>query len=333
MDIPSPDDVTAPYKLEYDTEWLAILSLTEPLMKYSQGHWATPSPLTHQRSYITALFTVYFMPLKLSRLFSLCNCHQLLRLFLSLSLSLPLPLSLPCCRWQFSPTPEELDDVAQRFGDLTVAENFVATVTPYSEGAPINNRAGRSLLIVALNQLRLRYYHLFSVAHATVAPPRENRQTTEFCQRLGITNPFRPPQPSDESSEAIDSKNPDEINLNSSDSDGEEREGDAKTDESATLAGRTEEGVIWSVEKRPGLHLPQPTRSHDDHVITQTDTEGEQCLDTTPVDSTDTQESSDQFESDRSQEKSGEQQGQSGGVVIRRRNQAMYDEPSDDTTQ
>ena len=182
---------------------------------------------------------------------------------------------------------------------------------------------------------------MISATHATVAPPRENCQTTEFCQRLGITNPFRPPQPSDESSEAVDSKNPDEINLDSSDSDREEREAEAKTDESATLVGRTEEGVVWSVEKRPGLHLPQPTRSHDDHVITQTDTKvkgkedknDEECQDTTPVDSTDIQETSDQLESDRSQEQSGEQWGQRGGVVIKRRNQAMYDEPSDETTQ
>ena len=48
LDIPS-GDVSAPYKLDYDPEWLTILSLTEPLMKYSHGHWATPSPLTHQR--------------------------------------------------------------------------------------------------------------------------------------------------------------------------------------------------------------------------------------------------------------------------------------------
>ena len=48
LDIPTPD-VATPYQLEYDVEWLAILSLTEPLMKYTKTHWSTPSPLTHQR--------------------------------------------------------------------------------------------------------------------------------------------------------------------------------------------------------------------------------------------------------------------------------------------
>ena len=56
------------------------------------------------------------------------------------------------CRWQFTPTAEELDNVIETFGDLTLPENFVATVTPYSEGARINNRAGKSLLIIANSQ-------------------------------------------------------------------------------------------------------------------------------------------------------------------------------------
>ena len=78
------------------------------------------------------------------------------------SLSLSLSLSLLPCRWQFTPTPDELDDIVQKFGNLTVAENFVATVTPYSEGAPVNNRAGRSLLIIPI-QLRLQ--SLFDFFH------------------------------------------------------------------------------------------------------------------------------------------------------------------------
>ena len=174
----------------------------------------------------------------------------------------------------------------------------------------------------------------------TVAPARENCQTTQFCQRLGITNPFRPPQTSDENSKAVDSKNPDEINLDSSDSDREGREGEAKTDDSATIGGRTEEGVVWSVEKRPGLHLPQPTRSRDDYVTTQTDAETQgkedkddgQSQDGVPIDSTDNQERSDQLESAQSQEPGREQHGQRG-MVIKRRNQAMYNEPSDETTE
>ena len=46
-------------------------------------------------------------------------------------------------RWQYTPTDEELDNVREIFGEFTIPENFVATVTPYSEGAKINNRAGK----------------------------------------------------------------------------------------------------------------------------------------------------------------------------------------------
>lgn len=52
-------------------------------------------------------------------------------------------MSLIVHRWQYTPTDEELDKVRERFGELTIPENFVATVTPYSEGAKINNRAGK----------------------------------------------------------------------------------------------------------------------------------------------------------------------------------------------
>jgi hypothetical protein len=75
-------------------------------------------------------------------------------------------------------------------------------------------------------------------------------------------------------------------------------------------------------------------------VITQSDTEdkekegdgGEQCQDVTSVDSSDIPESNDQIESGQSQEQRGQRRGE-GGVVIKRRNQAMYDDPNDDTTQ
>ncbi len=97
--------------------------------------------------------------------------------------------------------------------------------------------------------------------------------------------------------------------------------------------------MAWSVEKRPGLHLPQPTRSHDDHVIIKSDAEdkekeddgGEQCQDVTSVDSSDILESSDQVEFSQSQEQRGQRR--EGGVVIKRRNQALYDDPNDDTAQ
>ena len=46
-------------------------------------------------------------------------------------------------RWQYTPTQEELDSVQGTFGDLAIPDNFVATVTPYSEGAKVNNRAGK----------------------------------------------------------------------------------------------------------------------------------------------------------------------------------------------
>ena len=71
------------------------------------------------------------------------------------------------------------------------------------------------------------------------------------------------------------------------------------------------------------------------HVITPTDAEvkGEEDKgqDATLVDSTDIPESSDQVESDQPQEQQGQRGG--GGVIIKRRNQAMYNDPSDDTTQ
>lgn len=44
LDIAPGDDseVDAPYRLEYDREWLAILESTEPLMKYTDSPWLPP---------------------------------------------------------------------------------------------------------------------------------------------------------------------------------------------------------------------------------------------------------------------------------------------------
>ena len=46
------------------------------------------------------------------------------------------------CRWQFTPSQEEVEHVKEMFGDLTIPENFVSTVTPFSHDAMINHRAG-----------------------------------------------------------------------------------------------------------------------------------------------------------------------------------------------
>ena len=104
---------------------------------------------------------------------------------------------------------------------------------------------------------------------------RENCQTTEFCKRLGFANPFQPPN----TTESVEMKNPDEIELSDSETEdatnGERME---TTDhkggrgEGETIMGKTEEGVVWSVEKRPGLLLPAPT-AHDCHMTTEADVE------------------------------------------------------------
>ena len=159
----------------------------------------------------------------------------------------------------------------------------------------------------------------------TVAPARENCQTTKFCQRLGIDNPFRPLQPAnDDSCGEMDSKNPDEISLGSSDGEEEER-----TDESANIAGCTREGVAWSVETRPGLDLPPPSRSHDNHVTVQTDRESADTSKTECHDDTaDIDGSTDEQESRKSSAGQGTNERR---LVIKRRNQALYEEPTDDS--
>lgn len=126
----------------------------------------------------------------------------------------------------------------------------------------------------------------------------------------------------------MDSKNPDEISLGSSDGEEEER-----TDESANIAGCTREGVAWSVETRPGLDLPPPSRSHDNHVTVQTgresaDTSNTECHDDTRVASADIDKGNDQQESRKSSAGQGTNERR---LVIKRRNQALYEEPTDES--
>lgn len=131
---------------------------------------------------------------------------------------------------------------------------------------------------------------------------RENHQTSEFCKRLRIGNPFRVAGGSIE----VESSNPDEIVLDSSDTETEDttNNGQGETD---NVIGQTEEGVVWSVDKRPGLHLPQPIKSHDDHVTASMETEIR-----------------DEDSKGQSTEPPREVQSSGSGKVIKRRNQTVY---------
>lgn len=74
------------------------------------------------------------------------------------------------------------------------------------------------------------------------------------------------------------SRNPDEIDLNSSGSEDESttNPGDTKqveqtSDEAVTTSGQTEEGVVWSIQRKPGLNLPAPSTADDSHVTADED--------------------------------------------------------------
>ena len=45
-------------------------------------------------------------------------------------------------RWQFTPTPTEVEQVIDKFGTMDIPDNFVATVSPYSQGAKVKHGAG-----------------------------------------------------------------------------------------------------------------------------------------------------------------------------------------------
>lgn len=167
---------------------------------------------------------------------------------------------------------------------------------------------------------------------------RDNCQTNEFCERLGITNPFRPPT----SYEAAEGKNPEEIQLESSDSESESttncetsaQQGTidiVKADDDGSksnLMGRTEEGVVWGVDKRPGLHLPAPSvpLNAGAEVLEKPDREESKSGDETSKEEID----SDGGCSERFPEHCKEEP-KPQSLVIKRRNQAMYAE-QDDTT-
>lgn len=168
---------------------------------------------------------------------------------------------------------------------------------------------------------------------------RENCQTAEFCKKLGIVNPFCPPRVAS-SSNTTESRNPEEINLESSDSDDETRTNPEETKDdddktTPTLVGHSEEGVAWSVDRRPGLSLPPPTTSVD-QVIAQTHAEvemkeagGNESQNKTLVESR--EESTVELHAKGSMEHSGDFHAANNkphqeSVVIKRRNQSMYTE-------
>ena len=150
---------------------------------------------------------------------------------------------------------------------------------------------------------------------------RENSQTTEFCKRLGFVNPFQPPN----TSERVEVKNPEEIELSDSeteDATNSERmevadhQGREKSEGEKTV-GQTEEGVVWSVERRPGLDLPAPT-APDSHMTIEADVESQEKLE----DKGDRSSCID-MEVKRSPEHS-EVEKVPSGVVIKRRNKDVY---------
>ena len=103
---------------------------------------------------------------------------------------------------------------------------------------------------------------------------QENSQTTELCKRLGITNPFCPVS----CHEAQESRNPDEIDLDSSEGEAESttspggsKQVEQTSDEAVPISGQTEEGVVWSIQRQPGLNLPAPSTADDSHVSADED--------------------------------------------------------------
>ena len=66
-------------------------------------------------------------------------------------------------RWVYTPTEEEKEAIKKKFSDLTVPLNFEMTVEPHNEDS--NKRVGPPHLVI-------------------------NQQTTDFCNKLGIDDPF-----------------------------------------------------------------------------------------------------------------------------------------------
>lgn len=160
-----------------------------------------------------------------------------------------------------------------------------------------------------------------------------------------MTNPFCPLG----CHEAQESRNPDEIDLDSGDSETETttNPGDAKqlkqtSDETVSISGCTEEDVVWSIQRQPGLNLPPPTNeSHvtadEDHVTTDEDhvtaktNKYEQVEDR--ASKYDGENAVDSHEESMAEvgEHSGEQCSSSKPVVvIKRRNQPMYTQDEKD---
>jgi len=150
-------------------------------------------------------------------------------------------------RWDFHPTEEELVQVSELFGnDLRVPLNFTATADAYK--APHFNRSAKQ------------------------PDPQINPQTTQFCQRLGISDPLRklmeknPSFPRNVNSAVKspeDAKNPDEIDLNESDS-GEEEETVAGVDDLFYVDKKPQRSKLSMPEPRQTDITDQPTNQSDD---------------------------------------------------------------------
>ena len=68
---------------------------------------------------------------------------------------------------------------------LQIPENFQQTVKCYDPSQPINYRVGMCLL----------FCHVMPCVLLTVVMATVNPQTQEFCDKLGIANPFVPTGP------------------------------------------------------------------------------------------------------------------------------------------
>lgn len=165
---------------------------------------------------------------------------------------------------------------------------------------------------------------------STVVHAHENGQTKELCKRLGIDNPFRPPH--DDSLVTTAVHNPDEIDLESSDSEREEAtivermdttslgdgRGKSKNEDETAVVGCTKEGVVWSIENRPGLRLPDPTLPPNE-LREEVPCPGQSAVQPEV-----------QLSQEHSRKELSGEASPKAGPVIKRRNQALYTAIEDD---
>ncbi len=115
---------------------------------------------------------------------------------MSLSMLRLLSLLPTLSRLDFSPTNEELTEVGKSFAvegcgnHLVIPENFVETLPPYVEGSKTDYNAGMYIhTIVCFMGITSIVTSFFCISAPIV---KENPQTVEFCEKLGIENPFKP---------------------------------------------------------------------------------------------------------------------------------------------